>query len=69
MHVFFKKTKTKKTNNNAFCMGLELNLLAHHGKLPHGPVTLSSTNATLHIQMEMVAGSPSSYPGNNDVHK
>lgn len=50
-------------------MGLELNLLTHYGNLPHGPVTLSSTNTTLHIQMEMVAGSPSSYLGTNDVHK
>lgn len=48
---------------NVLCVGLELDMLVHRGKLPHGAVTLSSEQAQLDIQMETAAGHPSSYPG------
>lgn len=49
-------------------MGSELELLVHTGAdLPQGPVTLSSKQARLGIQLETAAGDLSSYPGNDNA--
>lgn len=49
-------------------MGSELELLVHMGAdAPQGPVTLSSKQARLGIQLETAAGDLSNYPGNDNA--
>lgn len=66
--LLIKQCKIRK-NNNIYLVS-ELKMLVHHGPvISKRNTTLSTKHAKLDIHMEMAAGEPAYYPGNDNKYQ